>query len=83
MTDNVRDFPAEACQPFGIEALTPDHFLTREARLDPDGLLDAIGEIAARRQRPAMTVAEILDRLASTLPAFVALLRPPPGTKQP
>jgi hypothetical protein len=59
-----------------VEALTPDHFLTREARADPDGLLEAIGEIAARRDRPAMTVAEIIDRLASTLPAFVALLRP-------
>ena len=79
VTHNLRDFPTVACEPFGVEALGTDEFLYRQAQLDPAAIVDAFGEMAQRRKRPPKTVAEIVDRLAPTLPTFVAFLRKAPG----
>ena len=79
VTHNLRGFPTVACEPFGVEALGTDEFLYRQAQLDPAAIVDAFGEMAQRRKRPPKTVAEIVDRLAPTLPTFVAFLRKAPG----
>lgn len=75
VTHNLRDFPTVACEPFGVEALSADEFLGRQARLDPAAIFDAIDEMARRRKRPPKTVGEIIDRLEPSLPTFVAFLR--------
>ena len=78
VTWNLRDFPATACAPHGIDALTPDEFLTAVATTDTPAVRDALDPIAARRRRPPMTTALLLDRLSATLPTFVAAVRVPP-----
>jgi hypothetical protein len=72
VTSNLRDFPTDACQPDGVEAMTPDQLLTAIAASDPLAVRDELGEITARRTRPAMTPGELLDRLAGRLPEFAA-----------
>ena len=77
VTWNLRDFPTSACEPHGIEALTPDQFLTGVAATDTPAAREAVDAIAARRHRPPMTTAALLDRLSTTLPTFVATVRAP------
>jgi len=79
ISHNLRDFPTAACEPFGVEALGPDEFLARQARLDPTAIIDAFAEMAPRRRRPPKTVGEIIDRLEPSLPTFTAFLRGIPG----
>jgi hypothetical protein len=76
VTSNLRDFPARDCEPYGVDALSPDEFLAGIAHADRSTVRDALAAVAARRQRPPVTTDELLDRLSNTLPAFVDLLRP-------
>ena len=81
VTWNLRDFPASACAPHGIEELTPDQFLTAVATTDTPAVRDALDAIAARRRRPPMTTtAVLLDRLSATLPTFGTAVQVPPCT---
>lgn len=75
VTFNLRDFPAVACEPYGIEAIDPDAFTTAIAEIDPARVQIALSDIAGRRTRPAMTVHQLLDRLNSALPAFASRAR--------
>lgn len=75
VTFNLRDFPGTACEPYGIEAVDPDSFTAAIADDDPVRVQAALGDIARRRTRPAMTVHELLDRLVTVLPIFVGQAR--------
>jgi hypothetical protein len=75
VTNNLKHFPADVCDEFGVEAMTPDTFLALQVDLDPDLVVSALDEIAARRQRPPRTRHELLDRLESVLPTTVSLMR--------
>jgi hypothetical protein len=75
VTANVKDFPAHACEPHGVEALTPDEFLLDLLMIHGDGLLSVLERQAARLRRPALTVDEVLDRLEVPAPRFVDALR--------
>lgn len=75
ITNNLKDFPASACDQFAVEAMSPDTFLALQVDLDPQLVIEAFEEIAARRRRAPRTVPEILDRLEPSLPATVALVR--------
>ncbi len=75
VTFNLRDFSAPACEPHGIEAISPDDFLVEVVHADPDGTIRGIEAVARRRTRPAMTAETVLDRLASTVPSFAAEAR--------
>lgn len=49
--------------------------------IDPARVQAALADIARRRTRPAMTMHEILDRLAAVVPTFVSRVRATsPGT---
>ena len=81
ITFNLRDFPAVACEPYGIEVVDPDSFAAAVVEIDPARVPAALDDIARRRIRPAMTLHEILDRLAAVLPTFVSQMRAmSPGT---
>lgn len=81
ITFNLRDFPADACEPHGIEVVDPDSFAVAIVEIDPARVQAALADVARRRNRPAMTVHEILDRLAAVLPTFVSRVRATsPGT---
>jgi hypothetical protein len=75
VTFNLRDFPASACEPYGVEALDPDSFAVAVAESDPSRAYAALSEIARRRTRPPMTVRELLDRVEVVLPNFVSQVR--------
>lgn len=79
ITFNLRDFPADACEPHGIEVIDPDSFAVAMVEIDPARVQSALSDIARRRTRPAMTVHEILDRLAAVLPTFVSRVRAAPS----
>jgi len=75
VTLNLKDFPVEACEPFAIDPLHPDVFLLDLHSLDPDEVYEAVERQAAVLRRPPMTLGELLDRLAVTVPDFAARLR--------
>ncbi len=77
VTWNLKDFPASALQPYGIEALSPDQFLVG---LLPDWKNLIVESLTVQRKRlknPAQTPAQFLDALQrQRLTQFVAALRP-------
>ena len=75
VTSNVRHFPLAACEPFAIEPLHPDDFLLDLYRLDEHGVHAVVERQAAVLSRPPMTVGELIDRLAVTVPSFAQALR--------
>jgi predicted nucleic acid-binding protein len=75
VTFNLRDFPSEACEPYGIEARHPDGFVANLVDLDPEGLWCAVESMASRRHRPPATPNELCDRLSSDVPNAIRALR--------
>lgn len=63
VTENLPDFPAQSL-PQGLQAMTADDFLLEILALDPDGVLDGIGRMAARHRRPAHSVGELCELIA-------------------
>lgn len=75
VTFNLRDFPTNACEPYGIEAIDPDSLAVAIAEIDPALVQTAMSDMARRRTRPPMAVHELLDRLATVLPTFSSRVR--------
>ena len=67
VTFNLRDFPADALAPWGVEAVHPGAFLAGLYDADPEGVMARVGAIAERRGEPAVAV---LRRLRVSVPAF-------------
>ena len=63
VTSNLKDFPANALERWGIEAQHPDEFLTRQFHLLPPVFLDAVKTVRLRLRNPPKSVAEYLDTL--------------------
>lgn len=63
VTANLKDFPAEALEPWGIEAQHPDEFLTHRFHLSQPILLKAVKTVRLRLKNPPKSVAEYLDTL--------------------
>jgi hypothetical protein len=76
VTSNLRDFPSEALARYGIEAQHPDDFVMYLLGLDPALVARIIREQAAALNKPARTVAELLETLLlNELVRTVARLR--------
>lgn len=75
VTFNLRDFPATALTPHGIEARHPDTFLTSLANLEPEVMAGVIERQAAALRNPPKTYDEILDNLTGQTPRFATLMR--------
>jgi hypothetical protein len=74
VTENLRDFPPDLCEPFGIEAIDADTFTLAQVHLYRDGVIDSIDAMAQRRVRAPKTRADIIDRLGRHLPLAMAAL---------
>jgi hypothetical protein len=61
--------------PDGIEALSPSVFLTDLLDLDSLGVVSLLRAQAAALTRPARTIEQLLDGLATTVPEFVEHVR--------
>jgi hypothetical protein len=63
VTQNLKHFPAEALDPFGVEAQHPDEFLCNHLSLAPGIVCGAIRKVRARLRNPPYTVQDYLDIL--------------------
>ncbi|HEV8688151.1 MAG TPA: hypothetical protein VGQ84_12805, partial [Gaiellaceae bacterium] len=68
-------FPADACEPVGVEAIHPDDFLLDLLDLGTDAIRFAIEQQAADLN-PPWTIDELLGALEKAgVPQFVAAIR--------
>lgn len=74
VTENLRDFPTDLCDPHGVEAISADTFVLAQVHLRPDIVLSSIESMAARRRRHPKTPAEITERLGRHLPEAMAAI---------
>ncbi|MGH2558119.1 MAG: hypothetical protein ACRDJH_03570 [Thermomicrobiales bacterium] len=76
VTENLRDFPADALVPYGIEAQSPDEFLDQLLEAARPALMTQIlQEQAAALRRPPLTVPNVLSQIELQAPRFVARIR--------
>jgi predicted nucleic acid-binding protein len=76
VTFNRRDFPKEACEPYGIEAVHPDQFLLGLHDLAPPAVEMAIDDQTAALYKPPISRAELTKMLeVAGVPHFAARLR--------
>lgn len=75
VTYNLKDFPADAVDPYGIEVQHPDEFVRHLFDLSPGAVCQAVCEQRSALTNPTRTVDELLDRLqAAGLTETVAAL---------
>ncbi|MBF2020177.1 MAG: PIN domain-containing protein [Hydrococcus sp. C42_A2020_068] len=71
VTFNLKDFPKEALEPFGIEAQHPDDFLLDLCEFfSVSSLAQVIREQAASLKRLPNTIRDVLNRLSRQVPKF-------------
>jgi hypothetical protein len=76
VTCNVKDFPADALAPYGIEAQHPDDFVMSQFDLSAPTVCEAVKQQRANLRNPPYSVDEFLATLArQQLPRTVARLR--------
>jgi predicted nucleic acid-binding protein len=75
VTSNIKDFPKQALDPFGIEAQTPDEFLTHLFYSNPTLMMEILSEQAGDLNDPPLTVPDVLEVLAIIAPSFVKLMQ--------
>ncbi len=73
VTFNLRDFPQEALQPFGIKAQSPDTFLTEFFHSAPAQMYEIIKTQAESLHNPPKTIDELFNTLSQHVPHFVQL----------
>ena len=73
VTFNLDDFPDAACEPHGVLAIHPEHYLLELLATDPEATLAAVVADAARRTSPPARASELLAWLAATVPTFANL----------
>jgi predicted nucleic acid-binding protein len=74
VTHNLRHFPAEKLDRYGIEALHPDAFIRDLLDLSPTLVVDAVRDQQASLTRPPMSIIELLalfERLGLSETALV------------
>ena len=76
VTSNLKDFPTESLNPYGIEAMHPDEFIEHQFGLSPGAVIAAAKRIRERLKNPRRSTEEYLETLASLgLPVTADLLR--------
>jgi predicted nucleic acid-binding protein len=75
VTENLKDFPAAALEPYDLEAKGGDAFLADAIDLDYPKAVAAVKRLRARLQQPSMSVQELFERwrnrgLAQTVDAL-------------
>nr|WP_202802898.1 hypothetical protein [Singulisphaera acidiphila] len=76
VTFNLKDFPSESLDPYGVEARHPDEFIADLLDLNASAVCTAIKTVRARLARPPRTAEEYLETLErQRLTETVAALR--------
>jgi DNA-binding response OmpR family regulator len=63
VTNNIKDFPEEYLQSFGLNAKTADDFLTDIIDLNQEQAIAAFKEMVLNKKNPKMDELEVLDQL--------------------
>lgn len=64
VTENIKDFPDAALQPWGLHAVRLDEFLLDVLDLSPNAVFASLIEISDKRENPPVTVDQLLSTLA-------------------
>lgn len=76
VTNNLRDFPNAALEPYGVKAISPDDFIMRLIGENAKAVLEMVRRQRERLKNPPKTVDEHLATLEKQrLPKTVAFLR--------
>jgi hypothetical protein len=75
VTQNLKDFPADVLEHFGLEAIDADTFVTAQVGLDAPAVDACIETMAARLKAPPISSEELKEQLARQLPGAMAALR--------
>jgi predicted nucleic acid-binding protein len=76
VTDNLADFPAERLEPYDIEAIDADEFLSRTFDLYPAEAMAVLRDLRAIYKNPPYSAPEfVLDLTAKGLPKLAARAR--------
>ena len=76
VTDNIRHFPAQALNPLGIEAVTPDKFLFDLWDLQPQVLSQCLQIVVSRQRDPSRrTMNFVLDSLNRQARVFISYVK--------
>jgi hypothetical protein len=70
ITSNLRDFPRESTERYGIEVVSPDDLLLNALDLYPNRVLEVMHQQAAALRRPPMTIDQVVNALAKHAPNF-------------
>lgn len=65
VTFNLKDFPQEKLDPYGIEAMHPDEFVDFQLGLKPSLVIRAAKTLRSRLNNPEKTPQEFLETLSS------------------
>lgn len=80
ITENLRDFPADALKPYDIEAVSADQFLASTFELYPAEAISALKRMRSDYNNPPLTAAEFLmDLMRVGLARTAALARKDPS----
>jgi predicted nucleic acid-binding protein len=63
VTNNLKDFPAEYLNTFGLTAKTADDFLTDIIDLNPDEAIAAFREMVLNKKNPTLDEFQVLEQL--------------------
>lgn len=74
VTFNLKDFPASALKPHGIQAIHPDQFLSGLISGQLEAVLTAIRFQRSQLKKPVLEAQELLNKLAVHTPKSAVLL---------
>lgn len=63
VTNNLKDFPAEVLEPYGMSAKSADDFLTDIIDLNPKAAIQAFRKLVMNRRNPDLDEYQVLDTL--------------------
>ena len=63
VTDNLKDFPQDVLDRWGIEVMSPDDFITNAMDLDHAAAIGALRDMRARLKDPKYTVSALVLKL--------------------
>ena len=72
VTMNLKDFQV---LPEGIEAQSPDEFLSNLFDLDPDGFVELLRRQAASKKKPPITFDELMSSLSKFVPELASAVK--------
>jgi hypothetical protein len=75
VTKNLGHFPAEAREPYGIDAQHPDEFLCNQWELDEEAMAETVRLWLADLSNPPHSLEQLLERLAPEVPQFCEIVR--------